>query len=81
MGRLEENILQRIQQPKDIEDYINMLLAANIMGSEDLYQKAIDGLVRKSPKLTWEQAQEIGFEAYYTITSRSAGGKKYKSTE
>lgn len=72
MDGFEERILSKVQAATTTtQDYIDMLLASRVVESYSLYQKAIEGLVKTSPKPNVEQAKMIGVEAYFEIASRS----------
>jgi hypothetical protein len=71
MDILEERILRRILEASTTQEYVDMLLAARITGSSDLYEVARCGLIRVQPKPNWQQAQEIGLEAYFSVISGS----------
>ncbi|PVF96589.1 hypothetical protein CPB86DRAFT_786807 [Serendipita vermifera] len=72
MDKLEARVLGRIQENDTTQEgYINMLLASRIVGSRELSQKAIEGMIRLKPNLNWEQAKTIGFETYFDIMSRA----------
>jgi hypothetical protein len=70
MDGFEERILAKLQTATTTQDFIDMLLAAQIVESYTLHQKAIEGLVRVTPKPTLEQAKLIGMDAYHEIASR-----------
>jgi hypothetical protein len=72
MDILEERILLRILKASTTQEYVDMLLAAKITGSSELYEVALRGLIRVQPKPNWQQAQEIGLEAYFSVISGSA---------
>jgi hypothetical protein len=70
MDSFEERILEKLQSANTTQEFVDMILAARVVDSPTLRQKAIDGLVRVTPKPNLEQARMIGIDAYHEIATR-----------
>jgi hypothetical protein len=64
-----EIISQLKKAAKTTKDFINLMIASQVIDSEELYQEALRGLIRSEPKPTLEQAKRIGFDATYAVFS------------
>jgi hypothetical protein len=71
MESFEERIIAQLQEATTTQGYVELLAASKVVKSYPMYQKAIEGLVRVSPKPDLEQAKIIGVEAYFEVVSRS----------
>jgi hypothetical protein len=67
MERLEQTAIDNLKQNKTTDGYIDLIVAAQIVGSDQLYQQALQSLISSEPKLDLSQAKRIGTEAYYNI--------------
>jgi len=70
MDKIETAILWQLQRASTTAGYVDLLVAAQIIGSNDLYQKVIN-ILRKTPTiLDLEQSERIGAAAtYYILTA------------
>jgi len=71
MDAIEETLLSDLETKTTTEGYIDLMLASRVIGSDPLYEKALQGLIASEPKPTLEEAQLIGVDAYYAVMSRS----------
>lgn len=70
MDGFEERILAKLNTANTTQEFVDMVLAARIVESYTLHQKAVEGLVRVAPKPNLEQARMIGIDTYHEIASR-----------
>ena len=69
MDRLEQTTLEKLQQNRTTGGYIDLIVAAQIVGSDPLYQQALQSSISSNPQPDLAQAKRIGTEAYYAITA------------
>jgi hypothetical protein len=69
MEDIQGEITRRLEKANGTEELVQLMIAAQIVDSDALYKKALNGLICSTPKITWEQAQRIGLEATYAILS------------
>jgi hypothetical protein len=69
MEGIQGEITRRLEEANGTEELVQLMMAAQIVDSDALYKKALNGLIYSKPKITWEQAQSIGFKATYAILS------------
>ncbi|KIM20847.1 hypothetical protein M408DRAFT_333786 [Serendipita vermifera MAFF 305830] len=69
MDRLEQTTIEKLKQKQTTEGYVDLIVAAQIIGSDQLYQHALQSLISSIPKPDLTQAKRIGVEAYHTITT------------
>jgi hypothetical protein len=69
MEGIQVEITRRLEEANGTEELVQLMMAAQIVDSDALYKKALNGLICSKPKITWEQAQSIGFKATYAILS------------
>jgi len=67
MDRIEENILEVLNGAASTDEYVDLLVAAQIIGSDPSYQKALEALKTAHPKPDLAQAKRMGVEATYAI--------------
>jgi hypothetical protein len=71
MKAFEERIISRLKNVKMGFPRIYLLLASQIVGSEELCQQALVELSSASiATLSFEEAKRIGFSAFHDITTR-----------
>jgi hypothetical protein len=87
MDKIETATVRQLQKASTTAGYVDLIVAAQIIGSNNLYQKVLKVLKANPTMLELEQAQRIGAEATYHILiatilaislSRDAALKKAK---
>jgi len=73
MDKIEAAILKELGRASTTPGYVDLMVAAQIVGSQQLRQQALDGLISTRQKLCGAQAQRIGGEA--TFAALTAPGK------
>jgi hypothetical protein len=71
MDKIEENILGVLDGATNTAEYVDLLVAAQIIGSDSSYRKALDALKTAHPKPDLAQARRMGVEATYAIMEKS----------
>jgi hypothetical protein len=71
MDRIEENILEVLNDAGSTAEYVDLLVAAQIIGSDSSYQKALVALKTANPKPDLAQAKRMGVEATYAIMEQN----------
>ncbi|PVF91158.1 hypothetical protein CPB86DRAFT_719976 [Serendipita vermifera] len=71
MTRLEEGIIRRLERAQTTQEYVDMMLASKVIGSDEFWAKGLKGLVDVTPKPNLEQAKAIGVEAYFHVINNS----------
>jgi hypothetical protein len=69
MEDIQVEIIRHLEEANGTEELVQLMIAAQIIESDALYKKALNGLIHSKPKITWEQAQKIGLKASYAILS------------
>jgi len=69
METIQAEIISHLEEAKTTGDWINLMLASQLINSERLYDDALQGLIQSEPQPTLEQAKRIGFDAMYAIFS------------
>lgn len=67
MDSIESAIIDQLKQASSTADYVDLMVASQIVGSTSLRQRALDGLVSSDPKPSLAQARLIGLDATYTV--------------
>jgi hypothetical protein len=75
MGELEENTLKELDRASTTAEYVDLMVAAQIVDSDSLYQKALQCLITSYPILGLEQAERIGPQATYAIPTATISNK------
>jgi hypothetical protein len=76
MVKIEENILEVFNGAVSTAEYVDLLVAAQIVGSDVSYQKALDALKAAETKPDLAQARRIGAEAIHAIMMANIGSGK-----
>jgi hypothetical protein len=69
METIQTEIISRLEKAHTTEDWINLMLASQLINSKSHYEDALQGLIHSEPYPTLEQARRIGFDATYAIFS------------
>ncbi|KIM29692.1 hypothetical protein M408DRAFT_106072 [Serendipita vermifera MAFF 305830] len=79
MEPVEQHVLSQMRnEGPTTKSYVDLLLASRIVGSPQLYQQAVQGLIASTPKPSLAQEKQIGLDAYYAVMSadpQSPNGK------
>jgi len=67
MKTIEENILEELENASNTAEYVALFVAARIVGSDRLYEKALASLMSSNPPPDLEQARRIGLDAFHAI--------------
>jgi hypothetical protein len=78
MGELEENTLKELDRASITAEYVDLMVAAQIVDSDSLYQKALQRLIDSDPILDVEQAERIGLQTTYAILTATISNKDAK---
>ncbi|PVF96592.1 hypothetical protein CPB86DRAFT_786809 [Serendipita vermifera] len=71
MDRLQDRIVTRLmEESRQIQDFIDMVMASRVVDSTKLYEKAIEGLARATQVPDREQAKLLGFDVYFDVMSK-----------
>src|SRR4051812_16262692 len=57
MDRLEQTTMEKFQQNKTTGGYIDLIVAAQIVGSDPIYQQALQALISSNPQPDLAQAK------------------------
>jgi hypothetical protein len=81
MDKIEAAILKQFGRASTTPGYVDLMVAAQIVGSQQLYQQALDGLISTRQHLNSAQAKRIGGEAtfFVLITPKKCGTCTYGS--
>jgi hypothetical protein len=60
----------RLERASTTDEYVELILASQLLSSEKLYQQALKALAGQWMVITLKQAQKIGMKAYYELTWR-----------
>jgi hypothetical protein len=71
MDRIEENILEVLNGATSTAEYVDLLVGAQIIGSDSSYQKALEALKISNPKPDLAQAKRMGVEATYAVMEKN----------
>jgi hypothetical protein len=70
MDKIETAILRQLKKASTTAGYVDLLVAAQIIGSDSLYQNVLNVLKSSPTILDLEQSRRIGAEAtYYILTA------------
>jgi len=75
MQVMENELMSGLKEGQDTAGFLDLMIASQIVGSSELYEMALKGLIASEPKPTLEEAKVIGIEAYYAIMSQSNSQK------
>ena len=65
MELVEEDILSQLKNASTTPSYVDLMVAAQVVNSQPLYQQALQGLIKSEPKPDLAQARRIGVDAYH----------------
>jgi lipopolysaccharide biosynthesis regulator YciM len=71
MDKIEAAILKQFGRASATPGYVDLMVAAQIVGSQQLYQQALDGLISTRQHLSLAQAQRIEGEATFAVLAPS----------
>ncbi|KIM29691.1 hypothetical protein M408DRAFT_328556 [Serendipita vermifera MAFF 305830] len=69
MELVEEDILSQLQTASTTSSYVDLMVASQIVDSQPVYQQALQGLIKSSPKPNLEQARGIGIDVCHAVMS------------
>lgn len=67
MDGIELSALRQLQNAKPALDMVDLMVVAQMVGSEELYQKALQSLAQRDQMLSLEEAQKIGLRAFHEV--------------
>jgi len=70
MDIFEGAAIAQLERASTTDEFIELLLASQLLSSKAMYKQALDKLARNWMGLTWEQAQKIGLKPYYEVSQR-----------
>jgi hypothetical protein len=69
MEAIEEDIVKQLKSGTTTAAYVDLMVAAQITGSEQLHQQALRALISSTPRLDLAQARRVGVDALHAITA------------
>jgi hypothetical protein len=81
MKRVEEDIMEQLRRDTTYNGLVDLIVASNIVKSNEIYQETIQRLTALGGLLSMAQAKRIGVEATFTILTaeKAALQKSYSS--
>jgi hypothetical protein len=67
MDGIELSALRRLRKAKPPLDMVELMVVAQTVGSEELYQQALNSLAQRDQMLSLEEAQKIGLKAFHDV--------------
>lgn len=67
METIANDVLYMLKKANTAAQYVNLMLASRIIGSDQLYLQAFNGLRNSNPRVTIEQARILGVDIVYEI--------------
>jgi hypothetical protein len=67
MQSIEDQIIAKFKAADSTAGYVDLMVAAQITGSQALHQQALQGLRASDRKPDLEEAKKIGIEAYHEL--------------
>jgi hypothetical protein len=67
MDNIEHAMIERLKKLTNTAGYVDLLVAARVVGSETLYADTLKALKTSTPKPDLEQARRIGADATFAI--------------
>ena len=71
MESIETAIINQLKTASTTPGYVDLMVASRIVGSEPIYQQALQGLIATTPKPDLVQARRIGVDAHYAVIEAS----------
>jgi hypothetical protein len=69
MDGIELSALDQLRNAEPPLDMIDLMVVAQTVGSEELYQQALNSLAQRDQILSLEEAQRIGLRAFHDVTT------------
>jgi len=67
MESIESDLIKQLKNSTTADGYVDLMVASHMIGSDELYQAGLQGLVSSGKLPTVEQAKRIGVEATYAV--------------
>jgi len=67
MDGIELSALRQLRKAKPPLDMVELMVVAQTVGSEELYQLALSSLAQRDQMLSLEEAQKIGLKAFHDV--------------
>lgn len=67
MVKIEQDIIEELKTIKSTDGHVDLMVAAKMVNSDVLYKEALRRLTSSQARLTLDQAQRVGLEAYFEI--------------
>ncbi|CAG7854807.1 SubName: Full=Uncharacterized protein {ECO:0000313/EMBL:CCA68695.1} [Serendipita indica DSM 11827] len=68
MAAIEIEAMKGLQEACPPLDMVELMIVAQHVGSDELYNIALQSLAQRDQMLSFEEAEKIGFEAFYDVT-------------
>jgi hypothetical protein len=68
MDIFEGAAIEQLERASTIDEHVELILASQLLSSEEMYEQTLKQLARYWLAITLEQAQKIGTKAYYELT-------------
>jgi hypothetical protein len=70
MDGVEAGAMKQLRRAKPPLDRVELMVLAQKVASEELYCEALQSLAKQREMLSWEDALDIGFQAFYHVTKK-----------
>lgn len=74
MESAEADIIEELKKTSNYDGFVDLVVASQIIGSNELYQDGIQRLIASKSLPTLEQAMRMGVEATYNVIMSVKGG-------